>query len=379
MNNDDFFQHFKPAQHNTAQKTLWDKLHLDPVLLLGLIALLLFGLFILISASEDDVFTIVQQVERFGIGFLVLFVTAQIPPEKYRFWIPWIYAIGMILLVAVLIFGHIGKGAQRWLDLGFFKFQPSEIMKIAVPMMVAWYLHIAELPPKGKPLLISALIIFVPALLIAKQPDLGTAIMIMIAGGCVILFSGIRFRLIASIGVAILAAMPIVWFFMHDYQRNRVLTFLNPDRDPLGAGYHIIQSKIAIGSGGFFGKGWFNGSQSHLNFLPEHSTDFIYSVLGEELGFIGGIFLLCLYLFIVGRCFYIASRAPDTFSRLLSGSLGLTFFLSAFINIGMVNGLLPVVGIPLPLVSYGGTSLVTVMAGFGIIMSIYTHRGLLRG
>jgi rod shape determining protein RodA len=366
-------------QRKQEHKNIFEVIHIDLLLLIGLFALIITGLFILISASNDQADMIAQQIGRFFVGLGVMFIAAQIPPEKYRIWVPWVYTTGIILLVLVLIFGHTGKGATRWLNLGFVKFQPSEIMKIAVPAMVAWYLGIKELPPKKLTIFNCILLIGAPALLIAKQPDLGTCILIVIAGGGVVLFSGLLWRFILSFIAVIAAGTPILWLVMHTYQRQRVLTFLDPNRDPLGAGYHIIQSKIAIGSGGFFGKGWFNGSQSHLNFLPEHSTDFIFSVLAEEFGFLGFLVLLSIYLFIVGRCFYIASKAPDTFTRLLASSLALTFFVSAFVNIGMVTGILPVVGIPLPLVSYGGTSVVTVMAGFGIIMSIYTHRGFLRG
>jgi rod shape determining protein RodA len=304
---------------------------------------------------------------------------AQIAPDTRLRWTHWIFAIGLLLLVAVLVFGDTGKGAQRWLRLGSVRFQPSELMKLAVPMMVAWYLAEKPLPPRLGHLSIAILIALVPTLLIARQPDLGTALLIATAGIFVLLFAGLQWRVIGS---AALLAVPVGWllwsFGMHDYQRRRVLTFIDPENDPLGAGYHIIQSKIALGSGGTYGKGWLNGTQSHLEFLPERHTDFIFAVFGEEFGFVGIVLLLALYLFIVLRGLYIASRAQDSFSRLLAGALSMTFLIYIFVNIGMVSGLLPVVGVPLPLISFGGSSMVTLMAGFGILMSIHTHRKLLK-
>jgi rod shape determining protein RodA len=276
-----------------------------------------------------------------------------------------------------LIFGDAGKGAQRWLNLVLFRFQPSEIMKIAVPIMVAWYLADNPLPPSRKHLFYATMLIIVPVILIIKQPDLGTALLIASSGVFVLLLAGIRWKQVTIIIMCLAVSAPLFWYNLHDYQKSRVLTFLNPEMDPLGTGYHIIQSKIAIGSGGLYGKGWLNGSQSHLKFLPERSTDFIFAVFGEEFGFIGILFILSLYLFIIIRGLYIATQAQDSFTRLLAGSLILTFFVYAFVNIGMVTGLLPVVGLPLPLVSYGGTSMVTLMAAFGILMSIHTHRKLL--
>ena len=367
------------GQRKAQHRSLWQYLHLDIQLLIGLFFLMAFGLIILLSAANENNMIIYKQLSRFTLGFTILFICAQIPPEKYRVWIPWLYGTGIFLLLLVLVIGHTGKGAQRWLNLGLFRFQPSEFMKIAVPMMVAWYLGEKKLPPNKAVLLTSVGLIIIPALLIVVQPDLGTALMIIISGTSVILFAGISWRLLITLFAIILAVTPILWYFMRDYQRDRVLTFFNPDRDPLGAGYHIIQSKIAIGSGGLFGKGWFNGTQSHLNFLPEHSTDFIFSVLAEEFGFIGVLLLLIIYMFIVIRSLRIAFKAHDSFTRLMAGSLALTFFLSTFVNIGMVSGILPVVGLPLPLISYGGTSIVTVLAGFGILMSIRTHRGIVKG
>jgi len=272
--------------------------------------------------------------------------------------------------------GDVGKGAQRWLDLGFVRFQPSEIMKLAVPMMAAWYLHDRPLPPRFLELLVVVALVIVPAVMIALQPDLGTALLVGAAGILVVLLGGLRVRLIVGLAALAVALAPALWHVMHDYQRRRVLTFLNPESDPLGAGYHIIQSKIAIGSGGLFGKGWLNGTQAQLEFLPERSTDFIFAVLGEEFGLFGQGLLILAYLFVVGRGLYIATQAQDTFTRLLAGSISLTFFVYVFVNTGMVTGLLPVVGVPLPLISYGGTSMVTLMIGFGILMAVHGHRNL---
>jgi rod shape determining protein RodA len=283
----------------------------------------------------------------------------------------------VILLLAVLLVGHTGKGAQRWLGFGVFKFQPSELLKIACPLMLACYLSNKELPLKLRHLFITGLFIVVPVLLIAKQPDLGTALLIAASGLFVLFFAGIRWRIIFGAMLGALATLPVVWYMLHDYQQKRILTFIYPEQDPLGSGYHILQSKIAIGSGGTFGKGWLNGTQAHLQFLPEKTTDFIFAVLGEELGLLGAIILLTLYTIIILRCLDISTSAQDTFSRLSVGSLTMAFFIYIFINIGMVSGMLPVVGLPLPLLSYGGTSMVTIMASFGIIMSIKSHRKLL--
>jgi rod shape determining protein RodA len=363
----------QPISH---YKTVWQRLHIDTVLLFSLAIVITLGLFILYSASNQDLELLGRQGIRFLFALLVMFILAQIPPQKYRHFAPWLFIITTALLVAVLIIGHIGKGAQRWLSLGMFRFQPSEMMKLILPMTIAWFFHTIPLPPPKLSLAIASTLIIIPVLLIVKQPDLGTALLIGASGMCVILLAGIRWRLLVLLTVLVISAVPLAWHAMHDYQRERVLTFLNPERDPLGSGYHIIQSKIAIGSGGLFGKGWLHGTQSHLQFLPEHATDFIFAVCGEEFGLIGGVFLLLAYLIIIGRGLYISSQAQDTFSRLLAGSLILTFFISIFINIGMVTGLLPVVGVPLPLISFGGTSVVTVLASFGILMSIHTHRKL---
>jgi rod shape determining protein RodA len=305
-----------------------------------------------------------------------MLIVAQLSPDLMRRWTPWAYIVGLLLLILVLASGEVGRGAQRWLDLGI-RFQPSEIMKLAVPMMAAWFLHGRQLPPRILDLVVIGALIVVPTTLIAVQPDLGTSLLIATAGILVIVLAGLSMRVMILLGVASIPGAMLLWNFMQDYQKLRVLTLLNPDSDPLGAGYNIIQSKIAIGSGGLFGKGWTNGSQAQLEFLPERDTDFIFAVMGEELGLLGVLSLLGLYVFIVGRGLYIAMQAQDTFSRLLAGSISLTFFVYVFVNTAMVTGLVPVVGIPLPLVSFGGTSMVTLMAGFGILMSIHNHRKLL--
>lgn len=367
-----------PESNPTKAEGLLAGMHLDLPLLTGLILLCGFGLVVLYSASGQDMGQIQRQAIRLALAFCGMVVLAQIPTSVLRRWSPWLYGIGILMLIAVLAFGEVGKGAQRWLNLGFFRFQPSELLKLAVPMMIAWFLAEKALPPRWKRLAAAGILILVPVLLIAKQPDLGTSLLVASAGVFVLFLAGLSWRFI---GGMVLTAIPTAWVLwqwgMHAYQRNRVLTFLDPERDPLGTGYHIIQSKIAIGSGGLYGKGWLNGTQSHLEFLPERTTDFIFAVIAEEFGFIGIISLLALYIFIILRGLYIAAQAQDTFSRLLGGALTLVFFVYLFVNTGMVSGILPVVGVPLPLISYGGTSLVTIMAGFGILMSIHTHRKLL--
>jgi rod shape determining protein RodA len=336
---------------------------------------MVLGLFVVFSAGGQEFDIVVRQGVRLGIALAVMFVVAQIPPMSYQKWAVPFFIVGLLLLISVLLFGHIGKGAQRWLDLGFMKFQPSEIMKLVVPITVAWYLSQYDLPAKTSHIVVAFILALLPTLLIAKQPDLGTSLLIASSGIFVIFLAGASWRLIAVCGGIASAFAPILWFFlMKDYQKQRVLTFLNPEQDPLGTGYHIIQSKIAIGSGGINGKGWLQGTQSQLEFLPERHTDFIFAVFSEEFGLIGVAVLLLVYLAIVMRGLYIAVNAQQAFTKLLAGSLTLTFFVYVFVNIGMVSGLLPVVGVPLPLVSYGGTSMVTLMAGFGIIMAISTNK-----
>lgn len=356
---------------------LLSSLHIDLPLLTGLLLLAGVGLVILFSASDRNMDLVQRQAIRLAVAFGAAIFIAQLHPDDLRRWSPWLFLVGILMLIAVILFGEFGKGAQRWLDLGLFKFQPSEMLKLALPMMIAWYLAEQRLPPTISRLLVAGGLTLLPVLLIAKQPDLGTALLVASAGIFALFLAGISWRLIGLLGVLMAALGPAVWFVMHDYQRQRVLTFLNPENDPLGAGYHIIQSKIAIGSGGIGGKGWLNGTQSHLEFLPERHTDFIFAVISEEFGLVGILGLLCLYLFIILRGLFIASQAQDTYTRLLAGSLTLVFFVYLFVNAGMVTGLLPVVGVPLPLISYGGTSLVTILAGFGILMSIHTHRKLL--
>jgi rod shape determining protein RodA len=365
-----------PSNPNRRQGLL-AVFHIDLPLLAGLLLLCGFGLVVLYSASGENFDQLQRQASRILLAFTVMLAVAQLNPATLRRWSPWLYLAGLLMLIAVLLFGEVGKGAQRWLDLGIVRFQPSELVKLAVPMMIAWYLAEKRLPPSWQRLLAAALMIVIPVLLIAKQPDLGTALLVTSAGVFVLFLAGISWRLIGGLAVAAAGAAPVIWYLMRDYQRQRVLTFLDPEKDPLGAGYHIIQSKIAIGSGGLYGKGWLNGTQSQLDFLPERHTDFIFAVLSEEFGLIGVLILLAMYLFVIGRGLYIATRAQDTFTRLLAGSMTLVFFVYLFVNTGMVAGLMPVVGVPLPLVSYGGTSLVTLMAGFGILMSIHTHRRLL--
>ncbi|MBV8805910.1 MAG: rod shape-determining protein RodA [Sinobacteraceae bacterium] len=351
-------------------------LKLDGPLIIGLGLVAVYGLIILYSASGQSLPTIYRTLGRLALGTVAMLVLAQVNPNFLRRTSPWLYVIGIFLLFIVLGVGHIGKGAQRWLDLGIIRFQPSEVMKLAVPMTVAWFLHERALPPNGPTLLLLSVVILLPVGLVAIQPDLGTAALIGIAGALVVVMAGLSVRIMGALMALAVIGAWLGWNFMHDYQRKRVLTFIDPQTDPLGAGYHIIQSQIAIGSGGVFGKGWMNGSQAQLEFLPERSTDFIFAVVGEEFGLLGQGLLLLLYLFVVSRALYLSTQTQDTFARLVAGSLALTFFVYVFINTGMVSGLLPVVGVPLPLVSYGGTSVVTLLAGFGILMALYSHRKL---
>jgi len=350
---------------------------LDLPLLAGLLLLMGSGLVVLYSASGEQIDVVYRQGVRLGVGLLVMLVLSQVPPHILRIWTPWLYALGILLLATTWFFG-VGRGADRWLDLGVFRFQPSEIMKLATPMMVAWYLHPRRLPPDMPAILLSIAVMAVPAVLIARQPDLGTALLVAVSGSFALFLSGLQWRVIVGMAGLAVAAAPALWLVMHEYQRDRVRTFLDPESDPLGSGWNIIQSKIAVGSGGVVGKGWLNGTQSRLEFIPERHTDFILAVLSEEMGLLGVLFLFALYLFIAGRGLYVAGMARSTFARLLAGSLSLTFFVYVLVNAGMVAGLLPIVGVPLPLVSYGGTSAVTLLAGFGILMSIYGHRNFIR-
>lgn len=359
-------------------RIIYDFLKIDAMLFMALVILSLSGLMVLYSASGGDIDLVQRQCIRLLIGFVGLLVFAQIPVEQFRKWSFWLYLLGVVLLLLVLAVGDMSKGAQRWLDLGFIRFQPSELMKICLPMMVAWYFSGMSLPPSLKSITIAFVIVLFPVILIIRQPDLGTAILVTGTGLFVIFLAGISYRLIAVLMGLTMAAAPVFWnYLLHDYQRVRILTLLDPERDPLGAGYHIIQSKIAIGSGGVYGRGWFDGTQSHLDFVPERSTDFIFSVFSEEFGFIGASMLILLYLIIIVRGLIIAANAQSSYARLLGGAISLSFFSYVFVNIGMVSGLLPVVGVPLPLISYGGTSMVTLLAMFGVLMSIHSHKKLL--
>jgi len=353
------------------------KLHIDIPLFLGLLMICALSFVILYSAGGQEIPLLIRHATRMGFAMLLMIVLAHINPRQFQSFSVALFSLCVLLLIAVAVMGQISMGAQRWLDLGFFRFQPSEFTKLSAPMMVAWYLSEHSLPPRPKHVAIAGALLLAPVLLIAKQPDLGTSLLVASSGAAVLFFAGLSWWFMLGI-VALLASLtPVLWHFMREYQRNRVLTFINPEADPMGAGYHIIQSKIAIGSGGINGKGWLGSSQAELDFLPESSTDFIFAVFAEEFGLFGCVGLLLLYLLVISRCFYIAVQAQDTYCRLLAGSLAFTFFVYVFVNIGMVIGVLPVVGVPLPLVSYGGTSMVTLMAGFGILMSIHTHRKLL--
>lgn len=355
----------------------WSYTRLDLWLLLLLLLLCGVGLLILYSASGQSAYYVGRQAMHMGVGFAVMLVLARFSPRFIGRWALGLYVLGLALLLGVLLFGVGAKGAQRWIALPGFRFQPSEIMKLVLPLMVAYYLANRALPPSFKHIVVSLLLIGTPTLMIMKQPDLGTSLLIAASGVFVLLFSGIRWRyVLGALGVAA-AALPGLWMVMKDYQKQRVLTFLDPESDPLGSGWNIIQSKTAIGSGGLTGKGYLQGTQSQLDFLPESHTDFIIAVVAEELGMVGVLALLLIYLLVIARGIVIANSAQDSFGRLLAGSVILTFFVYVFVNIGMVSGLLPVVGVPLPLVSYGGTSIVTLMAGFGLLMSVHSHRAML--
>jgi len=350
---------------------------LDPLLCGLLLLLMVLGLGVLYSASDADLGTVWRQAVRLGLGVVLMIVASQITPAWYRRWAPWLYAVGLALLVMVLVFG-VGRGASRWLDLGVIRFQPSEMMKIGVPLMLAAWLHKKPLPPGLFDFVVCALLIAVPTLLIASQPDLGTSLLVAAGGGMLLFLSGVRWRWIAAGAAAAVAGAPLLWNMLHNYQRNRVLTFIDPESDPLGQGWNIIQSKIAVGTGGLTGRGWLDSTQSRLEFLPEPHTDFLLSVIAEEFGFVGVAALFVLYAAIVLRAIFLASQARDPFGRMLGASLMFLFFVYLLVNAGMVSGLMPVVGVPLPLVSYGGTSAATLLAGFGIIMSFYSRRKMLK-
>ena len=349
--------------------------HLDVSLILLLAMVSIYGLLVLYSAVDQQSGPVLSQFMKLCLGFVVMIILAQVSPILYLRLAPWMFVVGVGLLLLVAFFGHTVNGSRRWLRIpGLFSFQPSELMKLVVPMILAWYFNDRHLPPRLRHLLWASIMIAVPVALIARQPDLGTALIIGASGMLVLFLAGIPWRyFIGVFGVGVISA-PAFWFVLRDYQRQRILTLMNPENDPLGTGWNIIQSKTAIGSGGLSGKGLFQGTQSHLDFLPESQTDFIIAVLAEELGLVGVMVLLILYILIVGRGVVISIQAQDTFGRLLAGTITFTFFVYVFVNIGMVSGILPVVGVPLPLVSYGGTSILTLFAGFGVIMSIHTHR-----
>lgn len=351
-----------------------ERLHLDRNLFYALALLAFLSLVVVYSASARDTAVALGHVGRLALGFGTLLALAQVRPENLERWSPYLFGAALILLALVFAVGTAAKGAARWLDLGFVRFQPSELMKLALPMALAWFFARGGLPPRLGRLGVAFLMVLVPAALIARQPDLGTALLVLGAGFLVMFLAGMSWRVIVPIGLLLTAAAPVAWGLLHDYQQQRILTLFNPEADPLGTGYHTIQSMIAVGSGGIYGKGWLNSSQAHLEYLPESSTDFIFAVFAEEFGLIGSLLLVGLYLFIVARGMTIAFLAQNTYNRLLAAGLSLSFFLHVFVNVGMVTGLLPIVGIPLPLLSYGGTSMVTLMGAFGILMSIQTHR-----
>ncbi len=352
--------------------------HIDGFLLACTMILVGMGIVVLFSASDQSLPKIGSQVMNIAVACVVMWAIANVPPHQLmRFALP-LYIVGLLLLLGVALFGEISNGARRWLNLGIIRIQPSELMKIAVPMMLAWYFDRHESVLSLRNHAIAAVILVVPVLLIARQPDLGTAILIASSGFFVLFFAGLDWKILGGLFASGLASLPILWSILHDYQKQRLLTLIDPSQDPLGTGYHTIQSMIAVGSGGFIGKGWLHGTQAHLDFLPEHTTDFIFAVFSEEFGLVGNIFLLFMYLLVIARGLSIADGAPTLFSRLMAGSITMTFFTYCFVNMGMVSGILPVVGVPLPLVSYGGTSMVTMLLGFGILMSIHTHKKLVK-
>lgn len=371
--------HWLSSDQTYVKPTQWlARLHIDGWLLLGVSLLLATGVLTIYSASGGDVNVTKNHLIRIALAFSLMLAFAQIPPRTLLFFTPWVFLAGLVMLIAVIVFGDMGKGAQRWLDLGIIRFQPSELMKLALPMMLAWLFAFSPYPIHPMRFLLGLLIVGLTAGLIVIQPDLGTSILIAMSGLFVLFFAGLPWKFIIGALVTLGISLPIAWsFLLHPYQKQRVLTFLDPETDPLGAGYHIIQSKIAIGSGGLEGKGFMGSTQAHLDFLPESTTDFIFSVFAEEFGLFGVVLLLTLYAIVLFRGLYIAYRAQDTFNRLLAASFTMTLFVYILVNIGMVSGLLPVVGLPLPLISYGGTSIVTLMISFGILMSIHTHKKML--
>ena len=354
---------------------LQQRLHIDFPLLVAFLAIFMISLTAIYSASNSNIDAVVNQAIKILISISAMAVVAQFSPLSYGRVGPWLFFLCLVLLILVLLIGETRNGATRWLNIGI-SFQPSELMKIAMPLMIARYISSGALPPTVFSVGVSITIVLVPSYLIMEQPDLGTSILIAFSGLVVIFLSGLKKRYLAVAFGLFLAYLPLMWSNMHPFQKNRVLAFLNPGSDPTGSGYHLIQSKIAIGSGGLFGKGWLNSTQGQLDFLPERTTDFIFAILAEEFGFLGISLLIGIYLFIIGRGIMIAINAQDLFSRLLASSISLTFFVYVFVNIAMTTGLLPVVGIPLPLISSGGTSMLTIMVGLGMLMSVQTHRRL---
>jgi rod shape determining protein RodA len=358
--------------------TLFLTRHIDGVLLSAVLLMMFTGLLVLLSASNVGFARTTGQLVNMLIALGVMWLFANIPPHVLQRLALPVFLLGCVLLVGVALFGEIVNGARRWLNIGITRIQPSELMKIALPLALAWYFNRNEASLRLRNYAVAALMLAFPAALILRQPDLGTALLISASGGYLIFLAGLPWRVIITLGVTALASLPFAWSALHDYQRQRVLTLIDPTADPLGSGYHTIQSTIAVGSGGVLGKGWMNGTQTHLDFIPERTTDFIFAVYAEEFGLLGNAVLLAMYLFLIGRAMVITANAPTLFSRLLAGSITLTFFTYAFVNMGMVSGILPVVGVPLPLVSYGGTSLVSICLGFGILMSINTHKKLVQ-
>jgi rod shape determining protein RodA len=351
---------------------------IDSTLLVLVLTLSLLGLAALYSASYENPQRVLAQLVNLAVGLTAMWIVAQMSPQTLmRFAVP-AYAIGLALLIAVALAGDVVNGARRWLHVGVTRFQPSEMMKLAMPMMLAWYFHRQESALKLRDFALASVLLLVPVALIARQPDLGTAALVAATGFYVIFFAGINWKILGTLGIAAVAGLPLLWAYMKDYQKKRVLTLLDPTTDPLGAGYHIIQSTIAVGSGGLAGKGWLNGTQSHLEFIPERHTDFIFAVYSEEFGLIGNAVLLILYALLIGRGLMIAANAPTVFARLFAGSIALMFFTYAFVNMGMVAGILPVVGVPLPFLSYGGTALLTLFIGVGVLMSVNRHRKLVQ-
>jgi len=350
----------------------------DSTLLILMIALSMLGLAALFSASYENPARVVSQLMNLAVALAAMWLVAQVPPQTMmRFAVP-AYLIGLAFLVAVALFGDVVNGARRWLHVGVTRFQPSEMMKLALPLMLAWYFHKHESTLKLRNFAVAAMLLIVPLWLIARQPDLGTAALVGAAGFYVIFFAGLSWKVLGTLTALGLAALPVAWGFLHGYQRKRLLTLLDPTTDPLGAGYHIIQSTIAVGSGGLWGKGWLNGTQAHLEFIPERHTDFIFAVFSEEFGLIGNVVLIVLYSLLIARGLVIAANAATVFARLLAGAISLMFFTYAFVNMGMVSGILPVVGVPLPFLSYGGTALLTLFIGAGILMSVHRYRKLVQ-